>query len=139
MGQGQRNVMMWGAAMCLATAIGASAAGDQATARAVAAKMKNPVAANAASVAAGQALYQKQCRLCHGATGKADTAAAKSTGASDLTDATWTRGSTDGEVFVVIQEGAGPEFKMKGFKGKLSDQDTWHVVNYVKSLSSAQK
>jgi mono/diheme cytochrome c family protein len=90
-------------------------------------------------VAAGEALYQKQCRLCHGATGKADTAAAKSMGASDLTDATWTRGNTDGEIFVVIQEGAGPDFKMKGFKGRLSDQDTWHVVNYVRSLASAQK
>jgi mono/diheme cytochrome c family protein len=37
----------------------------------------------------------------------------------------------------VIMEGAGPEFKMKGFKGRLSDQDTWHVVNYVRSLSGA--
>ncbi|MGD9904353.1 MAG: cytochrome c [Vicinamibacterales bacterium] len=136
---GQRNVLMWGAALSLVTAIGVHAAGGQTTARAVAARMKNPVAANAASVSAGEALYQKQCRLCHGATGLADTAAAKSMGASNLADATWTRGGSDGEIFVVIQEGAGPEFKMKGFKGKLSDQDTWHVVNYVKSLSSAQK
>lgn len=136
---GQRNVMMWGAAACLVATIGTSAAGEQTTTRAVAAKMKNPTATSPASVAAGEALYQKQCRLCHGATGKADTAAAKSMGASDLTDATWTRGNTDGEIFVVIQEGAGPDFKMKGFKGRLSDQDTWHVVNYVRSLASAQK
>jgi mono/diheme cytochrome c family protein len=101
--------------------------------------MKNPVAANAASLAAGEQLYQKQCRLCHGATGKADTPAAKTMNASNLTDATWTRGSTDGEIFVVIQEGAGPEFKMKGFKGKISDRDTWNLVNYVRSLAGAQK
>jgi len=136
---GKLNVLMWGAAVSLVAAIGTSAAGEQTTPRAAAAKMKNPTAANPASVAAGEALYQKQCRLCHGATGKADTAAAKSMGASDLTDATWTRGNTDGEIFVVIQEGAGPDFKMKGFKGRLSDQDTWHVVNYVRSLASAQK
>ena len=56
-----------------------------------------------------------------------------------LTDATWDRGSTDGEIFTVIQEGAGPDYKMKGLKGKLSEQDTWHLVNYVRSLSGAQK
>jgi mono/diheme cytochrome c family protein len=134
---GQRTVLLWGAAVCLVGAVWTSAAGEQTTPRAVAARMKNPVATNAASVAAGEALYQKQCRLCHGATGKADTAAAKSMGASDLTDATWTRGNSDGEIFTVIMEGAGPDFKMKGFKGRLTDQDTWHVVNYVRSLSGA--
>ena len=136
---GQRTVMLWGAAVCLVGTVWTSAAGDQTTPRAAAAKTPNPVASNAASLAAGEALYQKQCRLCHGATGKADTAAAKSMGASDLTDATWTRGNTDGEIFAVIMEGAGPEFKMKGFKGRLSDQDTWHVVNYVRSLAGAAK
>lgn len=110
----------------------------QTTPRTAAAKLKNPVAANAASVTAGQQLYQKQCRTCHGAAGKADTPVAKTMNASDLTDAAWTRGSTDGEIFVVIQEGAGPDFKMKGFKGRLNDQDTWHVVNYVRSLGAAK-
>ncbi|MEZ5283233.1 MAG: c-type cytochrome [Vicinamibacterales bacterium] len=114
-------------------------ASGQTTSRAAAAKMKNPVPTSAASVATGQQLYQKQCRLCHGATGQADTPVAKKMNASDLTDATWTRGSSDGEIFVVIQEGAGPDFKMKGFKGKISDQDTWHLVNYVRSLAAAQK
>lgn len=114
----------------------ATVSAGQTTPRTAAARMKNPAKADAASVASGQQLYQKQCRMCHGTTGKADTAAAKSMGASDLTDATWTRGGSDGEMFVVIQEGAGPDFKMKGFKGRLSDQDTWHVVNYVRSLAA---
>ncbi len=107
----------------------------QTTPRATAAKMKNPVTSDAASIASGQQLYTKQCRMCHGTTGKAETAAAKAMGASDLTDATWSRGSSDGELFVVIQEGAGPDYKMKGFKGRLSEQDTWHVVNYLRSLA----
>ena len=120
--------------------VGLAAAGEQTTPRAEAAKMKNPVAANAASVSTGQQLYTKYCRFCHGTTGKADSPAApKDMKPSNLSDATWDRGSSDGEIFVVIQEGAGPEFKMKGLKGKLSDQDTWHLVNYVRSLSSAAK
>lgn len=108
--------------------------------RAQAAKLKNPVAATPASVTAGQQLYQKYCRFCHGATGRADSPAApKDMKPSNLADAVWDRGSTDGEIFLVIQEGAGPLFQMKGLKGKLTDQDTWHIVNFVRSLDSATK
>jgi mono/diheme cytochrome c family protein len=110
------------------------------TSQAEAAKLKNPVPSNAASIATGQQLYQKYCRFCHGATGVGDgPSAPKDTKPSNLTDATWDRGSTDGEIFIVIQEGAGPDYKMKGLKGKLSDQDTWHLVNYVRSLGGVKK
>lgn len=132
-----RQWIVCGGVVLLSAAV-ASTAWTQTTPRATAARMKNPVTSTPASISAGQALYQKQCRMCHGAAGKADTAAAKKMGASDLTDATWARGSSDGEIFVVIQEGAGPEYKMKGLKGKLSDQDTWHVVNYVRSLAASK-
>jgi mono/diheme cytochrome c family protein len=118
----------------LATAIATA----QTPSRAAAAKMKNPVPTSAASVAAGQQLYAKHCRVCHGADGRAETPAAKKMTASNLADATWTHGSTDGEIFIVIQEGAGPESKMKGLKGKVTDQDTWHLVNYVRSLAAAK-
>ena len=37
-----------------------------------AAKQKNPVAADAASVAAGKQLYEKNCANCHGKTGAGD-------------------------------------------------------------------
>ena len=128
------------AAWSLVLAASLAAGGEQTTPRAVAAKLKNPVAPNAASVTAGQQLFQKYCRVCHGATGRGDSPSTpKDMKPSNLADATWDRGSTDGEIFVVIQEGAGPDFKMKGLKGKIADQDTWHLVNFVRSLSSAQK
>ena len=34
--------------------------------------MKNPVASSPASIKAGQALFQKNCRFCHGADAKVD-------------------------------------------------------------------
>jgi mono/diheme cytochrome c family protein len=99
--------------------------------------MKNPVAANAASVKSGEAAYKKYCAFCHGVDAKGNgPLAPKGTMPANLTDATWVRGATDGEIFAVIQEGAGPKFEMKGFKGKMPDQDAWHIVNYLKSLSA---
>lgn len=122
-------------ASCLVVLMAGSAVLAEQGPRAAAAKLKNPVASSPASIAAGELLYQKQCRLCHGATGRADSAPAKAMKASDLTDGAWTHGGSDGEIFTAIQDGTGPDSKMKGFKGKLSDQDTWHVVNYIRSLA----
>ena len=100
-----------------------------------AAKMKNPVASSPASIQAGAATYKKYCAFCHGEGAKGDgKLAPKGTMPADLTDAMWTRGSTDGEIFAVIQEGAGPKFDMKGFKGRLPEQDTWNVINFLRSV-----
>jgi mono/diheme cytochrome c family protein len=102
-----------------------------------AAKVKNPVAASADSVAAGKAAFTKNCRFCHGADAKGNgPMAPKDTHPSDLTDAKWDRGSSDGEIFAVIRDGAGPKFDMKGYKGKLSDTDIWNVVNYLRSIGT---
>jgi mono/diheme cytochrome c family protein len=103
--------------------------------------MKNPTAATPQSIQAGGAIYQKSCAVCHGPMGKGDGAIVASlkpeaTKPPNLTDAEWKHGSTDGELFTVIHDGIGPKFEMKGQTGKLSDQDIWNVVNYVKSLSS---
>ena len=98
-------------------------------------KLKNPVAAAPESVAAGQQLYAKYCRFCHGADAKGNgPMAPEGTHPSDLTDAKWDRGSTDGEIFLVIRDGAGPKFDMKGYKSKMTETDIWNVVNYIRSL-----
>ena len=97
--------------------------------------LKNPVPATAASVTAGTQLYQKNCQFCHGPKGLGDgPLAPKGTMPANLADATWVRGSTDGEIFKVIADGAGPDFKMKGVKGRIADNDIWNIVNYVRSI-----
>jgi hypothetical protein len=53
----------------------------------------------------------------------------------DLTDAAWQREKTDGEVFAAIRDGVGPKFDMKGFRSKLTPQEMWNLVNYVRSLA----
>lgn len=103
-------------------------------------KMKAAFASSPAAVAAGKQLYTKYCRFCHGNTGAGDsTMAPKTMQPSNLTDATWTRGSSEGEIFWVIQNGAPPKYDMKGLKGKITDADTWNLVHYVRSLGGVPK
>lgn len=103
-------------------------------------KLKNPVAASAASIASGEKAFQKRCAFCHGkdASGNGPMAP-KGTTPSNLIDDTWERGATDGEIFLVLRDGAGPKFEMKGHKGKVPDQELWHIVNYLRSISSRSK
>jgi putative copper resistance protein D len=103
-------------------------------------KLKNPVATSETSVSAGQKTYQKMCAFCHGKDGEGNgPLAPKGTNPSNLVDATWDRGDTDGEIFLVLRDGAGPKFDMKGYKGKLPDQELWNVVNYLRSIGSRGK
>jgi mono/diheme cytochrome c family protein len=97
--------------------------------------IKNPVRATAASVTAGAAAYKKYCAFCHGVGAKGDgPLAPKDSDPPDLTDAMWVHGSTDGEIFTVIANGAGADTKMIAFKGKMPAQDIWHIVNFLRSL-----
>jgi mono/diheme cytochrome c family protein len=102
-----------------------------------AAEVKNPIAPTPQSIATGQAAFQKYCRFCHGADAKGDgPQAPKDTHPPNLTDEKWDHGSTDAEIFTVIKDGVGPKFDMKGFNSKLTPQEMWHIVNYIRSLGS---
>ena len=102
-----------------------------------AAKLKNPVAADAKSLAEGKELYTANCADCHGVEGKGDGPMAAYTGdpvPSDLTDGTWQHGSTDGEIYALIHDGV-ENTGMRNFDKELTEQQIWHLVNYVRSLS----
>jgi mono/diheme cytochrome c family protein len=100
------------------------------------AAIKNPVASNPASIKAGQALYAKNCRHCHGLRGKGDgPLAPKSPSPANLTDGKWDHGSSDGEIYSIILNGApAPMSEMKPMKGTLTPTQIWQVVNYIRTL-----
>jgi mono/diheme cytochrome c family protein len=94
--------------------------------------MKNPIATSDASVKAGQVLYGKTCAACHGKTGLGDGPKAKSlkTPVNNFTKAE-SQSQTDGEHFYKTKMGRGD---MPKYEGKLSDDDIWNMVNYMRTL-----
>jgi len=100
-----------------------------------AAANKNPVPADAKSVAAGQKLFEKYCTNCHGDKGKGDGMEGEELNPrpADLTDAEWKHGDTDGEIYTVIRDGV-KGTGMKAFGSKMTSHELWDVVNYVRSL-----
>jgi mono/diheme cytochrome c family protein len=104
-----------------------------------AAKIQNPVKADATSIAAGKTLYAKHCAECHGDTGKGDGTMADeyTPKPADLTDAEWKHGSSDGEMFVLIRDGS-KNTAMKPYGKKLTTHQLWDVVNFVRSIGPAK-
>ena len=95
-------------------------------------KMKNPVKSEPGNLKEGKDLFAQHCKSCHGAKGKGDGPKAEKIDIScgDFTsdDA---KKATDGELFWKTTEGRKP---MPSYKEKLSDQERWMVVNYLRSL-----
>ena len=94
----------------------------------------NPIESTAESRAIGRQRYVFMCRECHGNRGRGDGDMAHAGGVpSDFTDDVWDHGESDGEIFAVIKEGVSAD--MQGYANRLSDEEIWHVVNYLRSLS----
>ena len=95
-------------------------------------KLKSPVPYTAKSIKRGKMWYTRECTSCHGPNGKAliDIIA----DATDLTNTKmWYSGSTEGEIFRSIRDGAG--VAMPPYKSKIrKEEDLWHLVNFVRSL-----
>jgi len=102
-----------------------------------AAAIKNPIKATPDSIAAGKKIYDTQCTNCHGASGKGDGKMAESITSgpkpSDLSDAQWKHGSTDGEIFTLIRDGS-KGTGMRGYAARMKTDDIWNVVNYLRTL-----
>jgi mono/diheme cytochrome c family protein len=94
--------------------------------------MKNAVAVGDASTKAGLALYTKNCASCHGRAGLGDGVKARSlkTFPGDFSKADFQKQS-DGDLFYKTKTGRD---EMPKYEGKLTDDDIWNVVNYMRTL-----
>ena len=95
-------------------------------------KLKSPVPFNKESIARGRTLFIRDCKECHGADGKSQVDVVAN--ATDLTEPKlWTSGTSEGEIFRSIRDGAGDA--MPPFKAKIeNEKDIWHLVNFIRSL-----
>jgi mono/diheme cytochrome c family protein len=94
--------------------------------------MKNPVAKGDASNKAGMALYTKNCASCHGKTGFGDGVKGRAikTFPGDFSKAEY-QDQSDGDHFFKTKTGKGD---MPRYEGKLSDDDIWNIVNYMRTF-----
>ena len=99
-------------------------------------ELVNPVFANENSIAAGKSIYSGKgtCFNCHGTSGKGDgpAGAAFKPRPRGFTDIQWQKIRTDGEIFWAISEGT--DYGMIPFGGMLSEEERWHLVNYIREL-----
>src|SRR5207244_4428487 len=86
----------------------------------------NPLAGRADAAAAGQRVYAQTCQSCHGPAGQGDRGPALDSGR-------FTHGSGDGDLFHTIRAGV-PGTQMPPF-ARLSDEQTWQLVTYLRTLT----
>ena len=93
---------------------------------------KNPLTADATTLAAGKAVYVKECQSCHGKKGKGDGPSAKDLDipAGDFSKVTM-QSQSDGALFWKTSEGRKP---MPSFKKKLTEEKIWQTVIYMRTL-----
>jgi putative copper export protein/mono/diheme cytochrome c family protein len=92
----------------------------------------------AVSIAAGQRLFAQNCAVCHGPEGAGDGPAARSMlrPPADL-QASHTASHTAGDLFWWITAGI-PAAGMPGFGDRLSEDDRWDLVNFLRALGAVR-
>jgi len=102
-------------------------------------KTKNPVPTSDESIAKGKELYLERtkgnCVFCHGETGAGNEAnfPRLRRKPADLTNKERMSAMTDGEAFWKITKGI--TGIMPSMEKRLTEEERWHVVNYIRTLA----
>lgn len=99
--------------------------------------LKNIFCNNPAATAKGKILFDKMCAMCHGGKGKGDGVAGVCLNPrpQDLSSSLVQK-QTDGAIYWKISEGKAP---MASYKSTLTNEQRWHLVNYIRQLKSETK
>ena len=94
---------------------------------------KSPLKSSPALLSKGKTLFTANCQKCHGPEGKGDGPDSNpQSPAADLTDDFRTALNPDGVLYYKIWNGHSND--MPAFKSKLTKDEVWTLVEYVKSL-----
>lgn len=81
-----------------------------------------------------KAVWDSQCKKCHGETGAADTTLGKKLEIRDYTDAASLAEFSDEDLFKMTKDGVDGT-KMKGYGDKLSDDEIHALVAYMRAMA----
>lgn len=98
-----------------------------------AARQADPTPPTVSNIKHGRSLFQRECELCHGKSGKGDgmqAAYLQPPKPADLTSEK-VQSQSDGAIFYKITEGRG---QMP--KAKLNDTEKWAVIEYIRTLAA---
>ncbi|MBC8329361.1 MAG: DUF3347 domain-containing protein [Planctomycetes bacterium] len=97
------------------------------------ARKTNPLESTPATLAAGKAVFVRECLSCHGDAGRGDGPASKDLEVkpADFSDLQ-VRKQTDGALYWMISTGRSP---MPTFKDSLTADERWQVVSYIRTLA----
>ncbi|MBI5136527.1 MAG: c-type cytochrome [Nitrospirae bacterium] len=102
-------------------------------------QVKNPVAADAASVARGQALYagKGMCSICHGEKGDGfgPVRGQFSPFPNALIDPAWHQRFSDGQLMGVLTEGKLGTGMVPFIPDFLTEDEGWDIVNFIRTLN----
>ena len=95
-------------------------------------QMTNPEEASKANIALGKSLYAKHCKSCHGKEGYGDGPKADEV-EGDLGDFSTAEfhEQSDGAIFYKSYIG---RLDMPNYEKKMSEEDMWLVVHYMRTL-----
>lgn len=99
--------------------------------------LTNPLPVNDRTIEAGKKIYEKNCMTCHGqnGTGTGERAKDLSPRPADIASFSKTPMASDSYLFWTISEGGEKiNTAMPSFKKKLSKDDIWSVITYIRKL-----
>jgi mono/diheme cytochrome c family protein len=99
--------------------------------------MQNPTPDDPASKAAGRALFQANCAVCHGPKGLGDGPAAFTLTPRPFNLQVHVPQHAPGELFYWISEGV-VNTPMPAWKEKLSETERWEIIRYLQGLAAGE-
>ena len=89
---------------------------------------RNPLAGDPKAITDGAVLFRQECAFCHGVSARGGMRG------PDLTTGSWTHGGSDADVSATITGGV-PGTAMP--PNKLTDDEVWRIVSYLRTLEKA--
>ena len=100
--------------------------------------VENPISPTEESLSRGRVIYQQHCQVCHGDQGRGDGPAVASLRPPPADLAYHVYQHPDGQFFAWFTRGI-PGTAMPSFAATLSEEDRWHVLNYINTFAPAPR